>query len=106
RAAGKLPPPQSLAAPVRVASHHTFSAPQIHVTVQGEGSPVVMSHALGLDVGMWDALAARLAASHTVLRYEHRGHGGSAVPPGPYTMNETLGRPAGGIPRGGRGPGR
>ena len=104
RAAGKLPPAQSLAAPLRVASHHTFSAPQIHVSVQGEGPPVVMSHALGLDAGMWDALAARLAASHTVLRYEHRGHGGSAVPPGPYTMAELVDDAARVIREWGRGP--
>ncbi len=38
RAAGKLPASQSLAASVRVASHHTFSAPQLHVTVQGRGA--------------------------------------------------------------------
>jgi 3-oxoadipate enol-lactonase len=78
RAAGKLPAAQSLASAVRVAGHHTFSAPQLHVTVQGDGPPVVMSHALGLDLHMWDELAARLAATHTVLRYDHRGHGGSA----------------------------
>ncbi|MGZ5274789.1 MAG: bifunctional 4-carboxymuconolactone decarboxylase/3-oxoadipate enol-lactonase PcaCD [Caldimonas sp.] len=90
RAAGKLPPAQSLAAPVRVAEHHTFSAPQLHVTVQGEGPPVVMSHALGLDIHMWDALAARLAKTMTVLRYEHRGHGESALPPGPYAMDDLV----------------
>ena len=90
RAAGRIPPAQSLAAPVRVAQHHTFSTPQIHVTVQGDGPPLVLSHALGLDLHMWDALAARLAATHTVLRYEHRGHGGSAVPPGPYTMDQLV----------------
>jgi 3-oxoadipate enol-lactonase len=104
RDAGKLPPSQSLAAPVRVASHHTFSAPQLHVTVQGEGPPVVMSHALGLDVRMWDDLAARLAKTHTVLRYEHRGHGGSAVPPGPYTMIELVDDAARVIREWGRGP--
>ena len=45
---------------------------------RAQGPPVVLSHALGLDLHMWDALAARLAATHTVLRYDHRGHGGSA----------------------------
>jgi len=104
RAAGKLPPSQSLAAPVRVASHHTFSAPQIHVTVQGEGPPVVMSHALGLDVQMWDDLAARLAKTHAVLRYEHRGHGGSGVPPGPYTLDQLVDDAARVIREWGRGP--
>ena len=104
RAAGKLATSQSLSAPVRVATHHTFSAPQLHVTVQGVGPPVVMSHALGLDVGMWDDLAARLAAKHTVLRYEHRGHGGSAVPPGPYTMDQLVDDAARIIGEWGRGP--
>jgi 3-oxoadipate enol-lactonase len=56
RTAGKLATSQSLAAPVRGRRIHTFSAPQLHVTVQGEGPPVVMSHALGLDVSMWDDL--------------------------------------------------
>jgi 3-oxoadipate enol-lactonase len=104
RAAGKLAVSQSLAASVRVASHHTFSAPQIHVTVQGEGSPVVMSHALGLDVHMWDELAARLAKTHSVLRYEHRGHGSSAVPPGPYTLDQLVDDAARVIREWGRGP--
>ena len=104
RAAGRLPASQSLAAPVRVASHHTFSAPQLHVTVQGEGPPVVMSHALGLDVEMWDALAARLASRYTVLRYEHRGHGGSAVPPGSYTIEALVDDAARLIGEWGRGP--
>ncbi len=104
RDAGRLPPLQSLAPAVRVASHHTFSAPQIHVTVQGEGPPVVLSHALGLDVHMWDGLATRLAKSHTVLRYEHRGHGGSAVPTGPYTLDELVDDAARVIREWGRGP--
>ena len=104
RAAGRLPASQSLAAPVRVASHHTFSAPQLHVTVQGEGPPVVMSHALGLDVEMWDALASRLASRYTVLRYEHRGHGGSAVPPGSYTIEALVDDAARLIGEWGRGP--
>ncbi len=104
RAAGRVPAPQSLSTPVRVAEHHTFSAPQLHITVQGEGPPVVMSHALGLDVHMWDALAARFATTMTVLRYEHRGHGGSAVPPGPYTMDALVDDAARVIREWGRGP--
>jgi 3-oxoadipate enol-lactonase len=104
RAAGKLPAPQSLAAAVRVAEHHTFSAPQLHVTVQGEGPPVVMSHALGLDIHMWDELAARLAKTMTVMRYEHRGHGESARPPGPYAMDDLVDDAARLIREWGRGP--
>ena len=104
RAEGLAPAPQSLAGSAREVTHHTFSAPQIRVRVQGEGPPVVMSHALGLDLTMWDALAARLAATYTVLRYDHRGHGGSAVPAGPYAMSDLVADAARVIREWGRGP--
>ena len=75
-------------------THHTFSQPQLKVAVQGpadaSGVPVVLSHALGLDLSMWDSLAGELAAGHPVLRYDHRGHGGSAAPAGPYLMNDLV----------------
>jgi 3-oxoadipate enol-lactonase len=89
---------------VRVSTHHTFSEPQLKVTVQGTGSPVVLSHALGLNLSMWDDLAAELATSHEVLRYDHRGHGGSAVPTGPYSMDDLVDDAARLIREWGRGP--
>ena len=104
RAEGLAPAPQSLVGSARAATHHTFSAPQIRVRVQGEGPPVVLSHALGLDLTMWDALAARLASTHTVLRYDHRGHGGSARPAGPYAIDDLVDDAARVIREWGRGP--
>ena len=104
RAEGLLPAAQSLAADVRVATHHTFSEPQLKVCTQGKGQPVVLSHALGLNLGMWNALAAKLAEHHEVLRYDHRGHGGSAVPAGPYSMNDLVADAARVIREWGRGP--
>ena len=80
REEGRLPPSRPLTTPFRVATHHTFSEPQLRVAVQGEGAPVMPSHALGLDLSMWDDFAAQLAGTHAVARYDHRGHGGSAVP--------------------------
>ena len=51
------------------------------------GAPVVvMAHALGATLELWDAQAATLAGRYRVLRYDVRGHGGSEVPPGPYTL--------------------
>ncbi len=88
--AGLVPPPRPLDVAHRVATHHTFSAPQLKVTIEGSGPPVVLAHALGLDGSMWDDLARELASSCTVLRYDMRGHGGSAVPAGPYTQQQLV----------------
>jgi 3-oxoadipate enol-lactonase len=56
------------------------------------GAPVlVLSHALGLSLAMWDPQMARLSRALRVVRYDHRGHGGSPVPAGPYRI-EDLGR--------------
>jgi 3-oxoadipate enol-lactonase len=104
REEGMLPPRQPLAAGTRVATHHTFSEPQLRITVQGQGAPVVLSHALGLDLTMWDAFAAELARTREVARYDHRGHGGSAVPAGPYTMDQLVDDAARMIREWGRGP--
>ncbi|WP_375459229.1 3-oxoadipate enol-lactonase [uncultured Enterovirga sp.] len=46
-----------------------------------EGAPVVaFSNSLGTTLRMWDAQAAALAGRFRCLRYDTRGHGGSAVP--------------------------
>ena len=107
RKEGLIPAPQPLSAAARVATHHTFSQPQLKAAVQGAtaaGTPVVLSHALGLDLHMWDELAETLAADRPVLRYDHRGHGGSAVPVGPYTMDDLVDDAARLIREWGRGP--
>lgn len=106
---GLLPAPAPLSAAARVAVHHTFSQPQLAVALQGPAAggaaPIVLSHALGLDLHMWDDLAARLAGQqHPVLRYDHRGHGGSAVPAGPYSMDDLVDDAARLIREWGRGP--
>src|SRR5216684_2110231 len=56
------------------------------------GNPVVvLSNSLGSDVTLWDPQVAAFAERFRVLRYDSRGHGQSAVPPGPYRI-EDLGR--------------
>lgn len=47
---------------------------------------VVLSHGLGLDAMMWDALAQDLARDHRVIAYEHRNHGGSEQINAPCTV--------------------
>ncbi len=110
RAEGRLPAAAPLTTGTRVATHHTFSQPQLAVALQGPAgpggaAPIVLSHALGLDLHMWDALAATLAAQQRpVLRYDQRGHGGSALPAGPYTMDGLVDDAARLIREWGRGP--
>ncbi|RZL94490.1 MAG: alpha/beta fold hydrolase [Variovorax sp.] len=62
---------------------------QLNVVREGHGPIVVLSHALGCDLHMWDGLAALLARAHTVLRYDHRNHGASALVAGDLRI-ETL----------------
>ena len=98
--------PAPLDAALRVQRHHTFSTPQLNVALQGNdsGVPVVLSHALGLDLSMWGGLAAALSAQHPTLRYDHRGHGGSATPQGTYSLDELVDDAARLIREWGRGP--
>jgi 3-oxoadipate enol-lactonase len=52
-----------------------------------EDAPVlVLPCSLGTSRALWDAQVDVLAQSFRVLRYEHRGHGASAVTPGPYSL--------------------
>lgn len=64
--------------------------PDLEIVEQGQGRPVVLGHALGVDLRMWDEVADDLARDHLVLRYDHRGQGSSDVPPGPYTLDELV----------------
>jgi 3-oxoadipate enol-lactonase len=66
---------------------------RLNVVREGSGPFVVLSHALGCDLHMWDAVAAQLARAHTVLRYDHRNHGASELVPGPLRI-ETLAQDA------------
>jgi 3-oxoadipate enol-lactonase len=50
---------------------------------------VVLHHPLATSLGTWDALTATLNKTYRVIRFDARGHGASAAPPGPYSF-ETL----------------
>jgi 3-oxoadipate enol-lactonase len=53
------------------------------------GPAVVLHHPLATNLGTWDALTASLNKTYRVIRFDARGHGASAAPPGPYNF-ETL----------------
>jgi 3-oxoadipate enol-lactonase len=50
-------------------------------------APVVtLSHSLAADLSMWDPQMKVLTEKHRVLRYDMRGHGGTDVSEGPYSL--------------------
>jgi len=52
---------------------------------------LVLSNSLGTNLSMWDPQIPALSQKYRVLRYDTRGHGQSAVTPGPYSVTQ-LGR--------------
>jgi len=66
---------------------------RLHYRIDGpESAPaLVFCNSLGTDHTMWDPQVPASAGRYRVLRYDRRGHGASAVTPGPYTI-EQLGR--------------
>ena len=53
----------------------------------GGGPAVMLSNSLASDLTMWDKqVPALVEAGYRVLRYDSRGHGHSAVPEGPYSI--------------------
>ncbi|WP_322057971.1 3-oxoadipate enol-lactonase [Paraburkholderia sp. J63] len=52
---------------------------------------LVLSNSLGSDVSMWTPQLAAFSKHFRVLRYDTRGHGHSAAPAGPYTIEQLTG---------------
>ncbi len=65
----------------------------LHHRIEGqEDAPVlVLSNSLGTTLKVWREQAPALRERFRLVRYDHRGHGGSPVPPGPYSL-DGLGR--------------
>jgi 3-oxoadipate enol-lactonase len=51
-----------------------------------EGRVILVANSLMANGSMWDWNLAALADRYRVLRYDKRGHGGSGVSPGPYSI--------------------
>jgi 3-oxoadipate enol-lactonase len=67
----------------------------INVQIEGpERAPVLMlSNSLGTNLHMWDTQVPAFTKHFRLVRYDSRGHGKSAAPKGPYSI-EMLGRDA------------
>lgn len=73
-------------------SGRSNSKPALHYTVRAPRNgkaarrTIVLSHALGCDLTMWDDLANLLAQDNRVICYDQRGHGSSEAPAGLYAI--------------------
>jgi 3-oxoadipate enol-lactonase len=61
--------------------HHVIDGP-------AGGPPLVMLGSLGTTLDMWRPQLAALTERFRVIRVDHRGHGGSPVPAGPYRVDD------------------
>lgn len=58
-------------------------------TTGADDAPILLvGPSLGTTLHMWDPQLDALAERFHVLRYDHLGHDGSPVPPGPYTVDQ------------------
>ena len=66
---------------------------RVHRAVSGppDAPPLVLSHAIGTSLAMWEPQLPALEKHFRVIRYDHRGHGASPVPPGPYDIADLGG---------------
>ena len=62
---------------------------ELNYEVSGkEGAPwLVLSHSLACNTRMWDPTIAAFKDKYRILNYDMRGHGQSAAPNGPYTLD-------------------
>lgn len=63
--------------------HFRQSGPQ-------DGPVLVLSASLGCDARVWSPLLPHLPGHLRVICYDHRGHGASPAPDGPYTMGQLV----------------
>ncbi|MCB9434692.1 MAG: alpha/beta hydrolase [Ardenticatenaceae bacterium] len=63
---------------------------QIHYDDQGAGTAVVFIHAGIANLGMWDEQMAAFTERHRVVRYDMRGWGQTANPPGSFSDHDDL----------------
>ena len=57
-----------------------------HLSGPSRAPVLVLGNSLGTSVAVWDRQVPQLQRSFRLLRFELPGHGGSAAPPGEYTI--------------------
>lgn len=78
----------------------TVNGIHLNYRVEGSGPPLVLAHGFSTGHYVWDAVAERLGAErlgaerlsgrYQIIRHDHRGHGDSSKPPGPYRLQDYV----------------
>jgi 3-oxoadipate enol-lactonase len=63
---------------------------ELHYSIAGKGTPIVLVHGFALDSRMWDDQVPELAAHYSVIRYDMRGFGKSGMRDEPYSHAEDM----------------
>ncbi len=63
---------------------------KIHYEERGAGTAVILIHAGVVNMGMWDDQMEAFARHHRVIRYDIRGWGKTAAPPGQFSDHDDL----------------
>ena len=66
---------------------------RLHHRVLGnpDRSTVVIGGSVGSTLATWEPALAALSVAFHVIAYDHRGHGGSPAPAGPYVIDDLAG---------------
>ncbi|HEY1796755.1 MAG TPA: alpha/beta fold hydrolase [Stellaceae bacterium] len=62
----------------------------IRFEVHGRGPPVLLSHAFGTTMRLWDRQVAGLGDRNRIILWDMRGHGGSGDPVDPAAYSQAL----------------
>ena len=68
----------------RIRLHHIVEGP-------ADAPILLLGSSIGTSTRLWAPQVTALAERFRVVRYDHRGHGRSPVPRGPYTLNDLGG---------------
>ncbi len=62
---------------------------------EGAGEPILLLHGVGGRLEVWDGVVSELQDTWRLIRFDQRGHGESAKPKGPYTLDDFVADAAG-----------
>lgn len=68
----------------------TVNCVRLRYRVEGTGPDLVLVHGVGGRLEAWDGVVARLSQRFRTIRFDLRGHGESAKPPGPYELDDFV----------------